>query len=105
MLRFTTPVAVMCVSLWLVNSVLAATPAEQRRELSRATTALRVAERMARAKRFEEASTAVNEAQEALKTASEGLDDRLTRTFERAAEQLIEVHGDLTAAGVKLPPL
>jgi mono/diheme cytochrome c family protein len=103
--RTTTFVAVMCATLWPLGTAWGATPAEQRRELSRATTSLRVAERMAKAKRHDEAAKAVSEAQEALKSAADGLDDRLTRTFERASEQLEKVHGELTAAGVKLPPL
>jgi hypothetical protein len=103
--RKTTLVAVMCVTFWMVGTAWAATPAEQRRELSRATTSLRVAERMAKAKRFDEAATAMGEAQKALETAADGLDERLAKAFERAADQFAEVHSELTAEGVKLPPV
>ncbi|MEX2171115.1 MAG: c-type cytochrome domain-containing protein [Pirellulales bacterium] len=84
----------------------AATLAQQRAELNRVGTLLRSAERFAKADRSDEAAAAFTEAQEKLQSLlKEGVDDRLKRTFTRAAEVIAQQHETLTAAGVKLPAL
>lgn len=89
----------------LAASALGASLTEQRRELSKAATSLRVAERMAHAERTDEAVAAFDEAQQALARAADGLDDRLKRTFERTKKQLTDTHQKLTIAGIQLPAL
>ncbi len=92
-------------ALWVAATALGASPTEQRRELSRVATSLRVAERMAKANRNDEAVAAFTEAQAALNKVANGLSDRLERTFNRASDQLAKTHATLTNAGIKLPPL
>ena len=100
-------ILLVVVLLWGVVSAssLAATITEQRRELSRASTAIRTSERMARAGRVDEAVAAFAEAQESLGRAANGLDQRLERSFERGKEKLAELHAQLTQAGLSPPPL
>lgn len=83
----------------------AATLSQQRRELSKVSTSLRAAERMARAGRNEDASEAFNEAASTLTKVAEGLDDKLQKTFNRAKQQLADKHAELSASGIQLPPL
>ncbi|QDU56279.1 c-type cytochrome [Aeoliella mucimassa] len=99
--------AFVCALLLLVLPSLAsaASVAEQRRELSRASTSLRAAERFAKAGRMEDAAASFTEAQQALTTAADELDERLLNTFDRTKEKLAESHAELTKAGVKLPEL
>lgn len=105
MSRMTMRVAMMLACLGVAAAAMAASLTEQRRELSRASTAVRTAERMARAKRHDEAAVAVAEAQEALTRVADGLDDRMLRSFERTQEKLAATHAKLTAQGVQLPKL
>ncbi len=97
--------AVVSVCLLLGSNLWGATLSEQRRELSRAATALRVAERMAESNRNDEAAAAFTEAQQLLARLADGLNDRLARTYERATEQLADTHAKLANAGVAVPPL
>lgn len=99
-----------CLSLWAVLSVgadaPAATLAQQRTELNRVGTLLRSAERFAKAKRMEEASSAFTEAQGKLQSlVKEGVDERLERSFTRTLDEIRQQHAALTSAGVKLPEL
>lgn len=103
--RATAALAATGLCLWLAGHAWGASIAEQRRELSRAATALRVAERMAGAGRTTEATAAFTEAQEALSRVASGLDDRLQRSFDRVRQNVAETHAKLTAAGIELPPL
>lgn len=90
---------------WLTPAASAATLAEQRRELNRASTALRTASRMLAAERKDEAAAAFDQAQTALEQLAQGLDPKLRRNFERTLEQLGETHGKLSAGGVKVAAL
>ena len=83
----------------------AATLAEQRRELNRASTSLRTAMRMLSAGRSDEAAAAFDQAQTTLQELSNGLDSKLRRNFEWTLEQLSETHAKLTSAGAKPAPL
>jgi len=89
----------------LAASTWAATLSQQRRELSKANTSLRAAERMARASRNEDAAAAFNEAAATIAELAGDLDDKLSNTFERTKQQLADTHSKLTASGVELPPL
>lgn len=82
-----------------------ASTTEQRRQISSATSSLRIAERMARAERYDEALEALAQAQTWLQTAAEDLDERLQDSFDRTRERLQQLHADLKAAGAEVPPL
>ena len=91
--------------LLFASLTTAASVTEQRRELGRVSSSLRVAERMARAGRTDEAVAAFAEAQQALESAASGLDPKLAENFDRMQQKLQDAHAELTKAGVALPEL
>ncbi|MCO6045327.1 hypothetical protein NG895_15555 [Aeoliella sp. ICT_H6.2] len=105
MIRTTSTVAVLSIYIGVISSALAVGITEQRRELSRAASSVKAGERFAKAGRVEDAKQSIAEAQEALAGIAEGLDQRYEPRFNRTKEDLAQLHADLSAVGVKLPPL
>ncbi len=87
------------------QTVFGGTLREQRGELRSAATALRAAERLAKAGRLDDARASFEKAQQGLEGVSQELDEKLKSAFERGAQQLAETHGALVEQGVDLPPL
>ena len=88
------------------TSALAASLSEQKTQIRRVNTYLKSAQRLARAKRSDDAIEMFAKAQTILgEVASEGVDPRLQRPFDSAKETLAEVHAKLTKAGLKLEEL
>ncbi len=95
-----------CLSVVLLAMLaLGADYAEQKTLISKAGRMLRSAERFASAGRNDDAVAAFAEAQKALQAASVGLDEKLERIYERAAENFATIHQQLKSKGVALPPL
>ncbi|WP_425398518.1 c-type cytochrome domain-containing protein [Aeoliella sp.] len=105
MIRTTSAVAVFSLCLCMVSTSLGAGPTEQRRELSRAASQIKAAERFAKAGRGDDAKKSIAAAQEALNNIADGLDKRFEGRFKRAQDALAKTHAELTSAGIELPPL
>jgi len=84
----------------------AASATEQKTQIRRVNTYLKSAQRLARAKRADDAIEAFAKAQTMLEeVAKEGVDPKLERSFERTQKSLTEMHAKLTKAGLKLETL
>lgn len=105
MIRTTSAVAVLFLYVVMVSSAGAVGLTEQRRELSRAATLVKAAERMANSGRQDDAKQAIAEAQQALGGIASELDERYEPRFNRTKDDLAQLHANLSAAGVRLPPL
>lgn len=111
MSRLTRFRSMLVVSVLLCGTLLAgesgaATVAEQRQSLRTASSAMKSAQRFARAGRAEECTAAVEEAAQALALLQgPGTDDKFVRNAKRLTRQLENLHEQLTKAGLKLRPL
>lgn len=87
-------------------SATAATVAEQRQSLKAASSAMKSAQRFARAKRAEECVAAVEQAAQSLALLQgPDTDRKLRRSVTRLTKQLEKMHGQLIDAGIEIKPL
>lgn len=101
-LRISGDTALFLAVVLVAGSSIAASYAEQKSELSKASRSLRTAERMLKADRLDEAVAAYAEADKHVAAVAGAPHERLARTLSRAIEQRDELRGKLSAAGAKL---
>lgn len=98
--------AAFCGLIGSTSFAQTATPREERAALAKVTTSIKAAERLAKAKRNDDAAERFKTAADLFaEIAKAQLSEQAKPLFERVKKQLTESHGKLKAQGLDLPPL